>query len=74
MFSRGGWGRRNSQNKQTLKVFKISRMECYHQLHSSGSTEVPTENVKHLRARDFFFLQVCFIRQGETFNRMNKYS
>lgn len=21
-----------------------------------------------------FFLQVCFIRQGETFNRMNKYS
>lgn len=64
MFSRGGWGRRNSQNKQTLKVFKISRMECYHQLHSSGSTEVPTENVKHIRARDFFFSASLFYKAG----------
>lgn len=65
---------RNSQNKQTLKVFKISRMDYYNQLHSQAAQKCLQKTWNASVQEIIFFLQVCFIRQGETLNRINKYS
>lgn len=55
MFSQeSGEGGGNRQGKQTPKLFEVSGVDYYHQLHSSGSTELPTAKVKHLCARDSF--------------------
>lgn len=52
MFSQGRGGEGNSQGKHIPKLLKVSRTEYYHQLHSSGSIELPTAKVKHICTRD----------------------
>lgn len=72
LFRRVVTGGGNSQSKQTPKLFEASRMEYYHQLHSSGGTQLPTANVKHLCKRLHFPPDLLY-NTGQKFHRINKY-
>lgn len=69
----GGWGGGNSQGKQMAKLFQVSRKECYHQLHSSGSTELPIVKVKHLCKRLIFSPNLLY-NAGQNLYKINNYT